>query len=257
MRNTSKILLALLNHSFWGVHIAGRKQSFTSWGVHITGRNLAFSSAVKKLSRHCPGTEYQHKRGHTSNILCRLQKNSHCQRCNKIRWDITLQWGERWWHQMARQTLGDFHINLQLPLSHIQQSQFQQVFVQEIIQLFCPTQIVLFEPPGEISLSKWRVLAIKQSIKELQHLTYFTDFIILHGVQCSKCCNLRGHWIQATYTINAAIPRESCEDLWVCSTWTECSRPWMGWYQHQQPKLGLRMKSMTPKEQKTGPGSGH
>jgi hypothetical protein len=35
---------------------------------------------------------------------------------------------------MARQSLGDFHINLQLPLSHIQQSQFQQGIVQEIIQ---------------------------------------------------------------------------------------------------------------------------
>jgi hypothetical protein len=44
--------------------------------VHITGRNGAFSSAVEKLSRHCPGTEYQHKQGHTSNIfiLCRIQK---------------------------------------------------------------------------------------------------------------------------------------------------------------------------------------
>jgi hypothetical protein len=41
--------------------------------------------------------------------------------------------------------LGDFHINLQLPLSHIQQSQFQQGIVQEIIQQFSPTQIVLFE----------------------------------------------------------------------------------------------------------------
>jgi hypothetical protein len=48
---------------------------------------------------------------------------------------------------MARQTLGDFHINLQLPLSHIQQSQFQQGIVQEIIQQFRPTKIVLFEPP--------------------------------------------------------------------------------------------------------------
>ena len=49
---------------------------------------------------------------------------------------------------MARQTLGDFHINLQLPLSHIQRSQFQQGNVQEIIQQFGPTQIVLFELPG-------------------------------------------------------------------------------------------------------------
>ncbi len=53
---------------------------------------------------------------------------------------------------MARQTLGDFHINLQLPLSYIRQSQFQQGIVQEIIQQFGPTQIVLFEPPGEIDL---------------------------------------------------------------------------------------------------------
>jgi hypothetical protein len=113
---------------------------------------------------------------------------------------------------MARRMLGDFHINLQLPLSHIQQSQFQQGIVQEIIQQFVPTQIVLFEPPGKIGTPKRHVLTIKQSIKELWHLTYFTDFIIVHGVQCSQCCNLRGNWIQATYAINAAIPRESCED---------------------------------------------
>ncbi len=91
---------------------------------------------------------------------------------------------------MARQTLGAFHINLQLPLSHIQQSQFQQGMVQEIIQQFGPTQIVLFESPGEIGTPKGHVLVIKQSIKELLHLTYFTDFIIVHGVQCVQCCNL-------------------------------------------------------------------
>ncbi len=114
---------------------------------------------------------------------------------------------------MARQTLGDFHINLQLPLSHIQLSQFQQGIFLEIIQQFDPTQIVLFEPLGEIGLPKQRVLAIKQSIKELWHLAYFTDFIIVHGVQCSQCRNLQGHWIQATHAINAAIPKEtSCED---------------------------------------------
>jgi hypothetical protein len=91
---------------------------------------------------------------------------------------------------MARQTLGDFHINLQSPMSHIQQSQFQQGIIQEIIQQLGPTQIVLFEPPGEIGLPERRVLAIKQSIKEIWHLTYFTDFIILHGVQRSQCSNL-------------------------------------------------------------------
>ena len=106
---------------------------------------------------------------------------------------------------MAQRMLGDFHINLQSPLSHIQQSQFKQGIVQEIIQQFGPTQIVLFEPPGEISTPKRRVLAIKQSIKELRHLTYFTDFIIVHGVQHSQCCNLRGRCIQATYAINVAI----------------------------------------------------
>jgi hypothetical protein len=37
--------------------------------VHIAGRNQAFTSAVEKLSRHCPATEYQHKWGHTS-IYC-------------------------------------------------------------------------------------------------------------------------------------------------------------------------------------------
>ncbi len=62
---------------------------------------------------------------------------------------------------MARQMLGDFHINLQSPLSHIQRSQFQQVTVQEIIQQFGPAQIVLFEPLGEIGLPKRSVLAIK------------------------------------------------------------------------------------------------
>ncbi len=113
---------------------------------------------------------------------------------------------------MARQTLGDFHINLQSRMSHIQQSQFQQGNIQEIIQQFGPTQIVLFEPPGEIGSPERHVLAIKQSIKELRHLTYFTDFIIVHGVQCSQCSNLRGRWIQVTYAINMAIPRELCED---------------------------------------------
>jgi hypothetical protein len=86
---------------------------------------------------------------------------------------------------MARRLLGDFHISVQLPLSNIQRSQFQQGIVQEIIQQFGPTQINLFEPPGEIGLPKRRVLAIKQSIQELWHLTYFTDFMIVHGVQCS------------------------------------------------------------------------
>jgi hypothetical protein len=113
---------------------------------------------------------------------------------------------------MARQMLGDFHINLQLPPSHIRQSQFQQGIVQENIQQLCPTQIVLFEPPGETGTPEWHVLATKQSIQELWHLTYFTDFIIVHGLQCAQCCNLRGRWIQATYPLNAAISRESCED---------------------------------------------
>ncbi len=89
-RHTSKNLLALLNHSFWGVHIAGWNQSFTSWVVHIAGGNWAFSSTVENLSRHCPGMEYQHKQGHTSNILCRIQKNYCCQCCIKNRQDITL-----------------------------------------------------------------------------------------------------------------------------------------------------------------------
>jgi hypothetical protein len=68
---------------------------------------------------------------------------------------------------MARQTLGDFHINLQSPPSHIPQSQLQQKIVQEIIQQFGSTQIVLFELPGEIEMPERRVLAIKQSIEEL------------------------------------------------------------------------------------------
>ncbi len=113
---------------------------------------------------------------------------------------------------MTRQTLGDFHINLLLPMSHIQRTQFQKGVVQEIIQHLGPTQIVLFEPPGEIGTPKRHVLAIKRSIKEIWHLTYFTYFIIVYGVQCSQCRNLQGRWIQATYAINAAIQRESCED---------------------------------------------
>jgi hypothetical protein len=68
--------------------------------------------------------------------------------------------------------LGDFHINPQSPPSHIRQSQFQQGIVEKIIQQFGPTQIVLFELPGEIGLPERRVLAIKQSIEELWHLTY-------------------------------------------------------------------------------------
>jgi hypothetical protein len=56
--------------------------------------------------------------------------------------------------------LGDFHINLQLPLSHIRQSQIQQGIVREIIQQFGPTQIVLFELPGEIGTPKRCVLAM-------------------------------------------------------------------------------------------------
>ncbi len=62
---------------------------------------------------------------------------------------------------MARRMLSDFHINLQLPLSHIRRSQFQQEIVQEIIQQFGPTHIVLFEPLGEIGLPERHVLAIK------------------------------------------------------------------------------------------------
>jgi hypothetical protein len=113
---------------------------------------------------------------------------------------------------MARQTLGDFHINLLLPPSHIPQSQFQQEIVREIIQKIGPTHTILLEPPGEINTPDWRVLAVKQSIMELWHLTYFTDCIIVHRVQCAQCCNLQGRWIQATYAINTFIPRESCED---------------------------------------------
>ncbi len=140
------------------------------------------------MQSHNPlGTDYQHKQGHTSNILCKIQKNSPFQRCIKIRWDITFQWREQRRHQMARWMVGDFHINLQLPLSHIRRSHFQHGIVQEIIQQFGPSQIVLFEPPGEIGTPKRCVLAIKQSIKERWHLTYFTDFIIVYGVQRSQC----------------------------------------------------------------------
>jgi hypothetical protein len=94
---------------------------------------------------------------------------------------------------MARLTLGGFHINLQLPSNHTPQSQLQQEIDQAIIQEFGPTQIVLFEKLGEIGTPERHVLAIKQSIEELKHLTYFTDFIIVHGVQHAQCHNLQGH----------------------------------------------------------------
>jgi hypothetical protein len=51
--------------------------------------------------------------------------------------------------------------NLQLPLSHIQQSQFQQEIAQEIIQQFSHSWIVLFELPGDIGTPEQRVWAIK------------------------------------------------------------------------------------------------
>ncbi len=63
-----------------------------------------------------------------------VQNTESCQLCIKICQGITLQQGGQQWHQMAWRTsaLGDFHINLQSPPSHIQQSQFQQGIVQEI-----------------------------------------------------------------------------------------------------------------------------
>ncbi len=106
---------------------------------------------------------------------------------------------------MARRTLGDFHINLQSPPSHIPQSQFQQEIVQEIIKQVGSTQINLFKPLGEIGTPERRVMANKRSIKELWHLTYFTNVIIVQEVQGAQFCYLGGHF-------NAAIPRESCED---------------------------------------------
>jgi hypothetical protein len=69
---------------------------------------------------------------------------------------------------MARQTLGDFQINLQSPMSHIPQSQFQQGIIQEIIQQFGPPQIVLFETPGEIGSPERRVLAICVCVSDLR-----------------------------------------------------------------------------------------
>ncbi len=131
-RHTSKKLLALLNHSFWDVHIAGRKQSFTSWGVHIADGNWAFSSTVEKLSKHCPEMEYQHKRGHTCNMLCGIQKYSHCQRCIKIHQDITLQQGEQQRPQMAQQTLANFHVNLQLPPSISHNHSFNRLLSKKL-----------------------------------------------------------------------------------------------------------------------------
>jgi hypothetical protein len=85
--HTSKKLLALLNHSFWGVQVAGGNQLFTS--------------ALEKLNRHRPAMEYQHEQGHTSNIFCRIQKNHRRQCCGNIPRDITLQQGEQQWPQMA------------------------------------------------------------------------------------------------------------------------------------------------------------
>jgi hypothetical protein len=68
-----------------------------------------------------------------------IQKNYRCQHSIKICQDITLQQGEQQQPQMAQQTLGVFHINIQSPPSHIPQSQFQQDFFQEIIQQLGPT----------------------------------------------------------------------------------------------------------------------
>jgi hypothetical protein len=85
--------------------------------------------------------------------------------------------------KLSRQMLGDFHINLLLPLSHIRRSQFQQGIVQEIIQQFGPTQTVLFEPPGEISTPERCVLAIKQSIKVLDS---FSEKLPNHGNRDSR-----------------------------------------------------------------------
>ncbi len=79
----------------------------------------------------------------------------------------------------------------------IQRSQFQQRIVQEIIQLFGPTQIVLFEPPGEIGTPERHVLAIKQSIESFgtslisQTLSLYTEcnahsVVICKGVGSKK-----------------------------------------------------------------------
>ncbi len=164
------------------------------------------------------------------------QKNYRHQRCIKILWDITLQQGERQRPQMARRMLGDFYINLQFPPSHIPRSQFQQGNCPGNYPQFGPTQIVLFETPGEIGTPSGVYWQSSDLSRSFGILTYFTDFIIVQGVRCAQCRNLQGHWIQATYPINAAIPRELCEDWWAHLTWTECSRPWMGWYQHRWTK---------------------
>ncbi len=76
---------------------------------------------------------------------CEIKKIYCHQRCIKIQQDISLHQAEGRRLQMARQMLGDFHINLQSPLSHIPQWQFQQEIVQEIIQQFGPT---LVRPSG-------------------------------------------------------------------------------------------------------------
>jgi hypothetical protein len=73
-------------------------------------------------------------------------------------------------------------------------------------------QIILFESPGEIGMPERHVWVIKRSIEELWHLTYLTDFIIIHGVQLMQCLNMQGRWLQLTFNKNAAIPRESRED---------------------------------------------
>ncbi len=144
VRHKSKNLLALLNHSLWGVHIADINQSFTSWSVHITGRNWAFSSAVEKSSRHCPGTEYQHKQGHTSNILCRIQKNYLCSAALKFAEISHYNKGSN--NGTNGKTIVRW-LSYQPPIASEPYwwSQFQQGMVQEIIQKLGPTQIVLFE----------------------------------------------------------------------------------------------------------------
>ncbi len=64
-------------------------------------------------------------------ILFGIKKNYRGQRCIKICRCISLQQGEQQRPQMVQLMLGDFHINFQLPPSHIPQSQFQQEIVKK------------------------------------------------------------------------------------------------------------------------------
>ncbi len=78
--------------------------------------SLWYGSAVEKLSIHYPGMEYQHKWG--SNIFCAREYIKINAISAALKFPKISHRGAQQRPQMAQQTLDDFHINLQLPLSH-------------------------------------------------------------------------------------------------------------------------------------------